>query len=143
MSNLGLSQLLKVPGFQGPSLTPDDCQALLDAPPILLKRRAIYLNRHALHSELVCQNHSPCAQTQVFDARGAPKAVSLKGTKRKGNSRTLLSTVTKVSRQWYPRFLRTCCQDPCAKVPLLGVLGFLIRYINHRTIVVFSDNLAP
>ena len=34
MSNLGLSQLLKVPGFQGPSLTPDDRLALLVAPPI-------------------------------------------------------------------------------------------------------------
>ena len=34
MSNLELSQILKVPGFQGPSLTRDDRLALLVAPPI-------------------------------------------------------------------------------------------------------------
>ena len=62
MSNLGLSQLLEVRGFQGPCLIPDERLAVLEAPPTR-KRRALYPNQHALHSELICQNGSSDGRT--------------------------------------------------------------------------------
>ena len=85
MSNLGLSQLLKVLGFRGPYLTPDNRLTLLDTAPIEAQSCLSY--QHAPTLSLVARNILFVREHKVFDARGAPKAVSLQGTRRKGSSR--------------------------------------------------------
>ena len=80
MSNLGLSQLLKVLGFRGPYLTPDDRLTLLDGPAIEAQSYLSY--QHGPTLSLVARNFPFVREHKVFDACGASKAVSLEGTRK-------------------------------------------------------------
>ena len=91
----------------------------------LLKRRGSYPDQHALQgSEFVCQNHFPCAQTQVFDAREAHKAVSLLETRRKGNSRIVNAVVTEISPNMPPSTV-------APKIPVPTLSPTALRYLPY------------